>query len=137
MSVVSDKTTIIDGKTYTTKTLPASEGLRLMPKIITLFGEKILALFVSTDEKQAEGLLKNPKVVAAMLVEMAEKAGESEDGWLVMKDLMKYTTCDKVQVGAVEGEGSVFKHFDDHFAGDYQHLLQVAMWVTHAGFTKP
>ena len=137
MGVVSDKTTVIDGKTYTTKTFPAAEGLRLLPRIINLFGERILALFFKVDEDSAEQLLENPKVLAGMLVEMSQQAEDSEAGWLVLKDILKYTTCEQCQVGAVAGHGSVHTHFDTHFAGDYAHLLKVCFWAAQEGFSKP
>jgi len=31
----------------------------------------------------------------------------------------------------------VFDHFDTHFAGRYDHLLDVVVWAARAGFTKP
>ena len=138
MGIVSDKQTVIDGKAYATQTFPASEGLLLLPRIIGLFGENILSLFVAVDdEKKAAKLLENPKILAALLIEMAAKAEDSPDGWMVLKDILKYTTCETCKVGAVESAGSVFTHFNTHFAGDYMHLLKVCFWAAQEGFSKP
>jgi hypothetical protein len=138
MGVVSDKTATIDGINYSTKTLPASEGLKLAPKLISLFGEDVLSLFAATsDDDKAERLLERPEVLGAVLTNMAERATDSDDGWLVLKELMRYTKSDRVRIGEVEGPGSVYDHFDTHFAGRYQHLLQVAMWAAMAGFGGP
>ena len=134
MGVTSDITTTIDGVKYTAKLFPASEGLVLAPKVIALFGKNILELFMATDDDQTEELLDMPAVTAAMLSEMASVANASEDGWLVMRELMRYVRADKVRLGEAEVEGSVYENFDLHFAGRYQHLLEVAMWSARAGF---
>lgn len=137
MAVVSDITTTIDGIEYTTTTFPASEGLRLLPKIISLFGERALALFAGVNDAQADKLLERPEVLGALLTEMAQQATDSDEGWLVLKELLKYTKSNKCRVGATEAPGSVYTHFDTHFAARYPHLLQVAMWSAMAGFRGP
>lgn len=136
MGVTSDITTTIGGVKYATKLFPATEGLVLAPRVIALFGKDILELFMATDEEQTEELLGMPSVTAAMLASMAETASKDREGggWLVMRELMRYVTADKVRIGEAEVDGSVFEHFDLHFAGRYQHLLEVAMWAARAGF---
>ena len=66
---------------------------------------------------------------------MAKRASESEvGGLLVVKDLLKSTTADKVRLGDAEIPGSVHEHFDIHFSANYQHLATVVMWVGQVNF---
>ena len=44
MSVVTKHETVIDGKSYSCETFPASEGLVVLPKLVSLLGEKVVDL---------------------------------------------------------------------------------------------
>jgi hypothetical protein len=136
MATVKEHSRTIAGIHYTTKTLPASVGLVIMPKLMALFGEALVGLFFATDDESREALLEDPKVLAAVVSSIAEKAAES-NGLLVLKDLLVSTTADKVAVGDAEVPGSVHTHFDGHFAGRYRHLVEVALWVGQANFFAP
>ncbi len=129
-------TKTIDGVTYTTRTLPASRGLVIMPKLLALFGEPVLKLMFTADADQRVELLQQPKIVAALLHGIATNASET-DGLLVVKDLFETTTADKVRIGDAEVEGSILSHFDGHFAGRYAHLAAVALWVATCNFIAP
>lgn len=126
----------IDGLVYETKTFPATEGLVLLPRLIALLGEQVFNLVFATNEEQMGGLMADPTVMGAIMVRIAERAAEN-DGLLVCKDLLKYTTCDKVQIGDGVFPSSVHTHFDNHFAGNYGHLLKVCAWVARATFVNP
>lgn len=126
--------TTIDGVTYTTKTLPASAGLVILPKLLSLFGEPVLKLFFVADQAEKEALLKDPQVVASILHNISKNAAE-DDGLLVVKDLLVNTSADKVKVGDTDIEAAIPSHFDTHFQGRYGHLFQVAMWVASVNFT--
>lgn len=136
MGVITTHTTDIDGKPYSCKTFPASEGLVLLPKLISLLGEDVANLVFATSDDQLEGLMENRKVLSAMMVKIAEKASE-DDGLLNLKELLKYTTCEKIKVGDAEISDSVYERFDTHFAGDYLHLFKVIGWVARASFANP
>jgi hypothetical protein len=136
MATLKEHTRDFSGTTYTTRTLPASKGLIIMPKLMALFGEALVGLFFATDEKARETLLEDPKILAAVIASIAEKAAET-DGLLVIKDLLIGTRADKVKVGDVEVEGSVHDHFDEHFSGRYRHLVEVAVWVGTCNFMAP
>jgi len=132
-----ESTTVIDEITYTTKTLSASAGLVILPKLLALCGESVLKIFFAAgDEETRAALLAEPRVVAQILHGMATNAAET-DGLLVVQDLFINTTADKVRIGETEVEGSIATHFDTHFAGRYAHLAAVAMWVAQTNFIAP
>jgi hypothetical protein len=134
--MIKEYTEVIGGKTYRTKTLPATEGLLLLPRILSLLGEKVAnVLLVSGDENQAL-LLDNPKVIAGVLMQIAERAAES-GGLLAIKDTLRHTECDDVKVGDAVVKANVHERFDTHFAGDYRHLLEVFWWVARRNFIDP
>ena len=127
----------IGGVTYKAKTLPASKGLVILPKLIVLFGEPILKLVLSTTNKEQEHMLEDPKILAALLTNVATKASE-DSGLLVLRDLMQGVTCDQLRLSEEAIiVGDVYSHFDTHFAGRYMHLVEVAMWVAKLNFTGP
>lgn len=121
--------------TYTTKLLPASKGLVIVPKLLSLFGEALTALFMTGDGAVPE-LLKNPKIVASIVARLAERAAET-NGLRVLQDLMVGVQADKVRIGEAEVPGSVEEHFDTHFAGRFGHMVEVALWVAQENFLEP
>jgi len=136
MGVVKTHTTVIDGKSYSCQTFPATEGLIILPKLLAMLGEEVANLVFATNDEQLDGLMDSPKVLAAMMVKISEKAAEN-DGLLVLKDLLKYTSCEQVKVGDAEIPQSVYDRFDSHFAGEYLHLFKVVGWVARASFGNP
>lgn len=146
MSTIKEHETEIDGKKYKCKTFPTSEGLVILPKIISLLGEKIANLVFAAGEEGMASLMEDQKTMAAIMVNIAERA-EENDGLLVLRDLMKYTTYmrrhqepkskDNPNPAVVEISESVYNNFDTHFAGNYMHLLNVGMWVGRASFGNP
>ena len=136
MATIQNHSKTIDGITYSTKTLPASTGLVILPKLMNLFGEALTGLFFATDDAERKELFEDPKVIAAAISTIAEKAAAS-DGLLVLRDLLSSTEADLVRVGEAEVPGSVFTHFDGHFAGRYRHLIEVALWVGSTNFAAP
>ena len=136
MGVIKEHTTVIDDKTYTCKTFPATEGLVILPKLIALLGQEVANLVFVTDDKQLDGLMEDPTVLGGVMVRISEKAIEN-DGLLQIKELLRYTACDKVQVGDAEIAASVYERFDTHFAGDYSHLFRVVTWVARMSFAAP
>jgi hypothetical protein len=136
MSTTRTHTKTIDGTIYTTTTLPATDGLRIMPKLVALLGDSLVGLIFATDEKQRDGLMEDPKILAAIVTGIATTAAET-DGLMVIKDLLRTTEADRVRIGDAEVPGSVHTHFDLHFAGRYKHLIEVAMWVGQVNFFAP
>ena len=135
MAITREHTKTIDGIQYITQTLPASDGLKIMPQLVALLGDSLVGLIFATDEKQRDGLLQDPKVLAALITGIATTAAESEvGGLLVLRDLLRTTECDQVAIGDAAVPGSVYTHFDLHFAGRYKHLVEVAMWVGRVNF---
>ena len=134
MGTIKTHTTTIDGIQYTTKTFPAAEGLQLLPRLISLLGEQVLSLFIA-GRHDIEHLAETPEVLAAMLARIADNA--KDGGLLVFRDLLRYTEADKVSIGDTQVPGSVFEHFDEHFAGRYGHLLKVCLWVARVSFSEP
>jgi len=137
MAKVKTHTETIDGKVYHTKTFPASEGLVILPKLMALLGDSVVSLIFGVEESQLDKLFSDPKIVGAVIVDVAKRASEG-DGVLVLRDLLKYTDCDQVDIGAAAPvKGSVHEWFDNHFAGDYLHMLNVCVWVARVSFGKP
>jgi hypothetical protein len=136
MGVIKEHTTVIDGKTYTCKTFPATEGLVILPKLISVLGEAVTNLVFGVDDAELAEAMSNPKIIGAMLVKISERVSEN-DGLLVLKELLAYTSCDQVKVGDAEINQSVYDRFDSHFAGDYMHLINVVSWVARASFGNP
>ena len=134
--MIKTYTEVIDGKQYTTKTLPASEGLALMPILINMLGEQVANLILATNDEQQKELLKDPKIVSKALMAVAKQAAQ-EGGMMAFKDLLRHTQCDAIRVGDTTIEGSVFDRFDSHFAGEYKHLFSVAWFVIRKNFIDP
>ena len=136
MATTNEHTRQIDGVTYTTRTLPASQGLLILPRLMALFGEALIGLMFTTSEDEREHLLSDPKILGAVISQIAKHAAEN-DGLLVLRDLLGATEADRVRVGDAEVPGSVHTHFDGHFAGRYRHLVEVALWVGTVNFAAP
>jgi hypothetical protein len=139
--MMETKQQIIDGITYTTKTLPTTQGLVIMPKIVSLFGEPLLKLIFTVvgqgvPQEDRMKLFKSPEILGGLLGSIARNAAEN-DGLLVVKELLVATTADKVKIGEAFGANEpVMNHFDTHFAGRYMHLAEVAFWVASCNFLE-
>lgn len=131
-------TKVIDDITYTTKTFPATEALVLLPSLITLVGDQLIAIMMSADSDEAlEKLLANPEVISAAVTSIARNASKVDGGWLLLRDLLRHTKADKVRIGENTVEGSVHEHFNSHFTGRYMHLINVCIWVAQVSFSEP
>ena len=115
--------------------MPATRGLEILPKLVDLVGEDGISLLMATTDEDQGALLANREVMAALVTNIASRA--TEGGLLVLKELLELTTCDKIKIGDNYIEGSVYKNFDDHFAGRYMHLINVAVWVGRVSFGRP
>lgn len=137
-AVVAEHETTIAGIQYKMKELPASEGLVIMPKLISLFGQPILKMLLSTSDAEQEEMFENKAVLAGIITQVSERAVAAEAGLLILRDLMVGVTADKVRISPdATVEGSVREHFDTHFARRYMHLVEVAMWVAKVNFIEP
>ncbi len=136
MAITKTHTKVIEGITYTTTTLPASAGLTILPKVMSIFGEALIGLFFAVDDESKAEVFANPKVLGAIIAKVAENAA-ADNALLVLKDLLVSTECDRVSIGDAEVPGNVHSHFDGHFAGRYRHLMEVALWVGTSNFIAP
>ena len=130
-----EQSEVIDGITYTTTTRPATRGLEILPKLVDLVGEDGITLLMATTDEDQNSLMANREIMAALVTGIASRA--TEGGLLVLRELLELTTCDKSKIGDNYIEGSVYKNFDDHFAGRYMHLINVAVWVGRVSFGRP
>lgn len=126
-------TEVIDGITYSMTSLPATEALVIMPRLVKLLGEDGLTFFLASADKDAQGLIEESRMMSALLSEVASNAAE-DDGLLVVKRLLHTTSCDRIKIGDNFVTGNVAEHFDEHFAGGYMHLLNVVIWATRCSF---
>jgi hypothetical protein len=142
MGIVHECTETIDGITYTTHTLPATVGLSVMPRLVALLGDKILPLMFEAGVDGIEELFKDPKILAVFISNISERitqrrAEGEADPTDVLRDIMLKTEADKVRIGTTTVRGSVYQNFDDHFAGNYTHLLKVVGWLGQVNFVPP
>lgn len=126
----------VNGRDYTTRLLPARDGLVLMPKIIALLGKEITTMILISPGDQLSALMQDMEVVGSMLHAVSEKAA-SDNGLLLLHELLRHTTCKQVQLANGMMELSVYENFDTHFAGEYMDLFTVAIHAARASFTKP
>lgn len=124
---------VIGGLLYETKILPATEGLIILPKLMKLIGKHTLNMLLEIGVEDSASLLNNAEVASAMLCSIAENAAE-DDGFLIVRRMLKQTTCDKIKIGDNYIKGNVADHFDRHFAARYTHLLEVCVWVARVSF---
>lgn len=139
--VVGTYTTEIDGLTYHTKTLTATEALRLLPRLILVLGQAGLAVFLKAGVEGLRRMINEESEVAAALLQdaaerLAEEGGDSLDA--LAKALLAHTTCDQVQIGEHTRTAPLAVHyFDSHFSRRYRHLLEVCLWVGQLSFDEP
>lgn len=136
----------VKGREYTTTLLPASESLVLLPRIITLLGKELTQLLLATDNKPPapgvksplEVLLADPEVMAATFHTICTNAmKQGGDGLLLLRDIVRHTTCKHVQLAESIGEAPLIDAFDEHFAGELMDLMLVCIYAARASFTKP
>ena len=110
----------IDGLMYTSSKLPARQGLDLWARLTSLLGPALLRAIATSE---TEGL--DPRA----LVIVAERAMRDGLGTLV-ESILSRVQCNKL--AHTEESGHVVPRLDDHFAGEYLHLLKVcAFAVAH------
>ena len=105
----------IDGLMYTSSKLPASTGVQIWPQLISVFGEGITTSIAtaSTDETFA----------ASALVSIMKNI--ADEGVLpLIRDLLQRVQCNKLYT--TQQPGPVVSDFDEHFAGEYMHMIKVA-----------
>ena len=118
----------IDGLMYTSEKLPASRGLDVGPRVTALLGTGILRLIVGASE---DGL--GADQIAAAIVSISDRA--MRDGLVpLVLAVLERTSCGKLRGG---GDGKVVPKFDEHFAGEYGHLLKVCAFVLAHNFRGP
>ena len=100
----------IDGLMYTSTKLPASIGLEIWPRLIALFGAALTRAMATGEGIDFLGL--------------ASRA--MDDGLMpLVRDLLQRMQCNKLR--STGKGGRVVKDFDEHFAGEYGHLLRVCL----------
>ena len=124
----------IDGIVYTSDKLPTTTGLIIWPRLIRLLGEQLLAAVItgnlSVFEDDETGELS---AIAAMRV--AERADEIDFPDLARR-LLANIRANKVN--RIDGnEGLIADHFDEHFSGEYLHLIKVLVFAAQHNIMGP
>lgn len=115
----------IDGLVYTSSKLPATVGLEIWPRLAALLGSGFTKAIASGDAGDIDG---------AALLRIANRA--MEDGLVpLVKSLLVNMQCGKLAGGTKAGP--VLPAFDDHFAGEYGHLLKVAAFAVAHNLRGP
>lgn len=119
----------VDGVMYTSAKLPARVGLELGPRVISLLGPGLARLLAAADSDE----IPVDKLAAALVI-VAERA--MRDGLVPLAlDLLARTQCAAFRGG---GDGPITAdRFDDHFAGEYLHLIKVCALVLAHNFRGP
>ncbi len=116
----------IDGIVYTSSKIPARIGWELLPRIGTLLGAAMGPLL-----GEGEG------IDAAVILSVCQQA--MTDGMMpVTLDLLQSMECNKLQ-GIEDRHGRVADEFDQHFAGEYVHLVKVLIFAfrhNYLGFSR-
>lgn len=114
----------IDGLRYTSTKLPATVGLELIPRITALLGAAFKPLALGS----VEGI--SPEI----LIRIADRA--MRDGLPALaKDLLSRVEVN--ELAGIKSSGKVVDDFDDHFAGEYMHLLRVCLFALVHNFRGP
>jgi hypothetical protein len=129
---IQTHTTVIDGLTYTSTTLPTRASLRLLPRLIQLFGAEELALMLAVGpDALFEHIDADPELSGNVLLRAAKAAADGDyslDETAVM--ILQTTRCEQVRIGDNVVSARVDEHhFDAHFAARQKHLLKVCHWV--------
>jgi hypothetical protein len=139
--VRGEQTRTIAGRTYTTKPLPGRVGLDILARIISYSGQAVVTMFFAAPPEKREQIFANPGIVANILTEFCTNAladrGHAARPTDLIYEIMANTECDKIRLGNTEVPGNVQKHFDQHFAADYRHMIEVFQFVGEANFSNP
>lgn len=110
----------IDGLMYTSTKLPTSVGLELWPRLTALLGAAITRAVATGDVSDLD---------AGAVLRVADRA--MRDGLVPLaRDLLTRMKCGKLYTSGKPGD--VLGDFEEHFAGEYGHLLKVcAFAVAH------
>lgn len=115
----------IDGLRYTSTKLAATVGLELLPRITALFGSAFTRAMATGD---LGGI--SPDV----FVRVADRA--MRDGlWPLVRALLERMEVN--ELAGIKEPGNVLDDFDDHFAGEYMHLLRVCLFALAHNFRGP
>lgn len=112
----------IDGIMYTSEKLPASRGLEVWP-----VANRIIALVFASGQISIE-------TVTRALGRPSDVMGALQP---IMKDLVSCIQCGKIRGEIGESDGPVAPYFDQHFAGEYDHLLRVCFFAMLHNFAGP
>lgn len=108
----------IDGLMYTSAKLPASIGLELWPRLVALLGSALTRSLATGDVDGID--------VSAVFIRVADRA--IRDGLLpLVRDLLQRMQCNKLYTTGAPGK--VVDDIDEHFAGEYGHLLRVCAFA--------
>lgn len=128
------------GRDYETQLMAASDALRLLPRIMRVFGAPLMQLLSASDGDTEAALAQLGKgsAVITLAREISEVCAADPDALLVLRDVLRYTECDQVKLaGGTLVKASVYENFDTHFAGAYGELMAVAVQAAQASFVKP
>ena len=109
----------VDGLVYTSTKLPASVGLELWPRVAALLGAALT-------RAAATGEVEEGTDYGAAIVKVADRA--MRDSLIpLVRDLLARMKCGKLY--STGEAGDVLSDFDEHFAGEYLHLLKVCVFA--------
>ncbi len=118
----------IDGLLYTTTKLPCTKGLEVFQHLQAVLGPVLPAVITG-----------NFKGLDPRLASLVAENGIRHGMVAMVKDLLSSTVVNHLRSGGVLAEkgGNVRMHFDEHYSGEYPHLLRVCLFVLAHNFRGP
>ena len=145
--VRGQKTRTIGDREYTTKPLPARIGLDIYARLVSYAGAEVVALLFALPAEKRDNTLASKGIQSQILhrfctnaiASATDKEGNrtQERPMDLLWEMLANTECDKIQLGDTTVPGNVQKHFDEHFKGDYRHLIEVVEFVGEVNFAGP
>lgn len=132
----NDAAETIDGLVYTSSKLPTMRGLAMLGRLAVALGEqglRLIATNVVSLRSSFSAAIAKPQLFTAVVQIMQ---GLNDDANLI-PDLLAQVKCNKIRPAGKPGE-LTRSAIDQHFMGEYPHLLEVVQFVVShnlAGFT--
>jgi hypothetical protein len=130
----------INGITYTSTKLPASEGLAILAKLAPVLPDQIIRLVVNSLLPSQDGEDRprriqdlSPEQVQSMIVFLLEQMARIDMVGLA-KRILANVTFERVKIPVELRDEETF---DDHFAGEYEQLFAVLKFAFLHNFAGP
>lgn len=128
-TAIGMKELIINDKVYSTKLLPACEGIVVFNELLALFGPTIASI---ADNMNNEDFIlpEDDQLFTKAVMLLVQSMGQS-DVLKIIKVITRDVSCNGIGVGC-DGVNTI--EFDNHYAGNYGELALVLEWCLKENF---